>query len=97
MNNIKNVQKLIEEGQKVLATHIPSSLGFIGYPSLDLRVFSTWRTKCLNFLEINFPSDCTYFHSFRDKVNQGYRGTVFAGIEILKSVKKDLEAEGLIH
>ncbi len=97
MNNIENVQKLIEKGQKVLTTHIPNSPGIIGYPTLDSKVFSLWQTQCLNFLETKLPSDSTYFRSFRDKVKHGYRGTVDVGIEILTLVKEDLEAEGLTH
>lgn len=97
MNNIKNVQKLIEKGQKVLSTHIPNPLGVIGYPTLDSNAFSAWQIQCLNFLEFNLPSDSVYFCSFRDKVEQGYRSTVFAGIEILTSVKNDLEGERLTH
>jgi len=97
MNHIENVQKLIEKGQKVLTTHIPNSLGIIGYPTLDSNAFSAWQTQCLNFLETKLPSDSTYVHSFRDEVKLGYRSTVDTGIGILKSVKEDLEAEGLIH
>ncbi len=97
MNNIENIEKLIEKGQKVLATHIPNSPGVIGFPTLDSKAFSAWQTQCLKFLEKKLPSDSMYFHSFRDKVKQGYRGTVFAGIEILTSVKEDLEAERLTH
>ena len=97
MNNIDNVQKLIENGQRVLLTHIPNSPGIIGYPTLELEAFSAWQTKCLKFLELNLPADSAYFRSFRDKVKHGYRGTVDAGIEILASVKEELEAEGLIH
>ena len=97
MNNIDNVQKLIENGQRVLSTHIPNSPGIIGYPTLDLEAFSAWQTKCLKFLELNLPADSAYFRSFRDKVKHGYRGTVDAGIEILASVKEELETKGLIH
>ncbi|MHC4270538.1 MAG: hypothetical protein ACYSTS_19065 [Planctomycetota bacterium] len=97
MNNIGNVQKLIEKGQKVLTSHIPHSPGFIGCPTLDSEAFSEWQTQCLNFLETRHPSDSTYFRSFRDKVKEGYRGAVDAGIEILTSVKEDLEAERLTH
>ena len=97
MNNIDNVQKLIENGQRVLSTHIPNSPGIIGYPTLDLEAFSAWQTKCLKFLELSLPADSAYCRSFRDKVRHGYRGTVDAGIEILASVKEELEAEGLIH
>jgi hypothetical protein len=97
MNNIDNVQKLIENGQRVLSTHIPNSPGIIGYPTLDLEAFSAWQTKCLKFLELSLPADSAYCRSFRDKVRHGYRGTVDAGIEILTSVKEELEAEGLIH
>ena len=97
MNNVENTQELIEQGQKVLTTHMPNSLGVIGYPTLDSEAFSAWQTQCLNFLETNLPPDSMYSRSFRDKVKQGYRGTVDAGIEILTSVKEDLEADGLTH
>ena len=97
MNNIDNVQKLIEDGQSVLSTHIPSPLGVIGYPTLDLETFSAWQTECLNFLELNLPADSVSFRSFKDKVKHGYRGTVAAGIEILTSVKEELETKGIIH
>ncbi len=97
MNNIENIQKLIDKGQKVLSTHIPNSPGIIGYPTLDLEIFSAWQIQCLNFLEFNFPDDSKHFRCFRDKVKNGYRGVVDTGIEILTSAKEELETEGLIH
>ncbi len=97
MNNIENVQNLIEKGQKVLSTHIPNSLGIIGYPTLDLETFSAWQIQCINFLELNLPADSSHFRSFRDKVKDGYRGVVDTGIEILTAVKEELETEGLRH
>ncbi len=97
MNNIENVQKLIEKGQKVLSTHIPNSPGIIGYPTLDLESFSAWQIQCLKFLELNIPADSEYFRSFRNKVKHGYRGTVDVGIEILTSVKEELETEQVME
>ncbi len=97
MNNIENVQKLIEQGQKVLITHVPNSLGIVGYPTLDPEAFLKWKTQCLYFLEKKLTSESKFFYSFRDKVKQGYRGTVNEGIEILVSLKEDLEAERLTH
>ncbi len=45
MNNIENIEKLIEKGQKVLATHIPNSPGVIGFPTLDSKAFSPFNCE----------------------------------------------------
>lgn len=92
MTQAEKVERLIQKGQEVLKTHRPNPPGVIGFPTLDCGAFSAWQTQCLHFLESNFPSASTYVTSFRDKIKQGYTGTVQAGIGILKSVKEDLEA-----
>jgi hypothetical protein len=92
MTQAEKVERLIQKGQEVLKTHRPNPPGVIGFPTLDSGAFSAWQTQCLHFLESHFPSASTYVTSFRDKIKQGYTGTVQAGIGMLESVKEDLEA-----
>ncbi len=89
MTLAEKVEKLIQKGHEVLKTHRPNP-PVIG-PTLDSGAFSAWQTQCLNFLESNLPSGNSYVNAFRERIKQGYRGTVKAGIGILESVKEDLE------
>jgi REase_DpnII-MboI len=95
MTSVEKVEKLIQKGQEVLNTHRPHPPNVIGFPTLDSGAFSAWQTQCLHFLESNLPSGSPYVTGFQDKIKKGYKGTVEAGIGILKSVKEDLEAGDL--
>lgn len=92
MTDIERVQKLIEKGSQVLATHRPNPPNVIGFPTLDSGAFSAWQTQCLNFLEAKLSASNPYSQSFKTKVTRGYTGSVKSGIGILESLKEDLEA-----
>lgn len=91
MDDVERVDRLIQKGHETLATHKPNPPGVIGFPTLDSGAFSAWQSQCLNFLESRLPNNSPYTREFRDKIKQGYRGTVEAGIGILQSVKEDLQ------
>lgn len=97
MNDTDRIQKLIEKGQEVLATHKPEPPGVMGFPTLDSKAFSAWQTQCLSFLETKLPPSNPYVRNFRDKVKREYQNTVERGIGILTSVKEDLETEVLVR
>ena len=91
MTPAEKVEKLIQKGHEFLKTHRPNPPGMIGFTTLDSGAFSAWQTQCLNLLESNLPSGNSYVNAFRERIKQGYTGTVKAGIGILESVKEDLE------
>lgn len=95
MDDIERVQRLIQKGRDTLATHSPNPPGFVGFPTLDAGTFSAWQSECLSFLESRLPSDSHYTREFRDKIKQGYTGTVESGIGILQSVKEDLQLSAI--
>jgi hypothetical protein len=95
MNDTDRVQRLIEKGQEVLATHHPNPPGVIGFSTLDSKAFSAWYSQCLNFLESRLPPSSPYTRNFKEQVPDGYTGSVQSGIGILDSVKEDLEASAI--
>ncbi len=95
MDDIERAERLIQKGRETLATHSPNPPGVIGFPTLDSGAFSAWKSQCLNFLESRLPTNSPYTREFRDKINQGYRGTVESGIGMLQSVKEDLELSAI--
>ncbi len=88
---LEKLERLIQKGSEVLGTHMPSSPGIIGFPTLDSGAFNAWQSQCLHFLESNLPPNNSYVRIFREKVTQGYQGSVKTGIGILVSVKEDFE------
>jgi hypothetical protein len=95
MNDVEKVDRLIQKGNEVLATHHPNPPGVIGFPTLDSGAFSAWKSQCLNFLETRLPPNSPYTREFREKIKERYRSTVEAGIGIMESVKEDLGSSAL--
>ena len=95
MTDIERVQRLIEKGHQVLATHSPNPPNVIGFPTLDSGAFSAWQTQCLNFLESKLSPSNPYAQSFRENVTERYTGCAKSGIGILESLKEDLESGGV--
>ncbi len=92
MRNLEKVERLIQKGREVLATHTPNPPGVIGFPTLDSGAFATWKTQCLSFLESQFSSTNPYFLEFQDKVKDPYTGSTETGIGVLKAVKEEIES-----
>ena len=74
MTDTERVQKLIEKGRQVLATHKPNPPNFIGFPTLDSGAFSAWQTQCLHFLEAKLTPSNPYTQGFKEKVTRGFTG-----------------------
>ena len=92
MTDLEKLQKLIDKGSDVLRTHRPNPPNVIGFPTLDSGAFSAWQSQCLNYLESKLSQTSPYVLGFREKVKQGYTGSVKSGIGILESLKEDFEA-----
>ncbi|MEA1885960.1 MAG: hypothetical protein U9N72_01965, partial [Bacteroidota bacterium] len=91
MISAERINQLINKGNQVLSTHRPNPPGVWGFPTLDSKAFRAWQSQTINFLQTNLPADSTYLTSFKDQVDEGYRGSVEAGIGILESLKEDIE------
>lgn len=91
MISTDRINQLISKGNQVLSTHKPNPPRVIGFPTLDSKAFRAWQSQTINFLQSNLPTDNTYLTSFKDQVDNGYRGSVDAGIGILESLKEDVE------
>ena len=91
---IDRLNRLIDKGQRVLATHTPNPPGVIGFPTLDSGAFLEWRNQSLVCLTTLLGVENTYAESF-SAIQEGYRGAVEGGIGILRAVKEDLAAGNL--
>lgn len=85
------IERLLEKGSAVLATHLPNPPNVIGFPTLDPGAFAEWRTQCLALLTNLLGAGHTYAVNFEGNVDQGFTGSVEAGIGILKAVREDLQ------
>lgn len=92
---IARLDSLISKGQSVLATHRPNPPNVIGFSTLDSGAFTEWRTQSLACLASLLGDSHVYVENFRAQIKQGYRGTVEAGIGILRATKEDLAAGDL--
>ncbi|QYJ89868.1 hypothetical protein [Shewanella halotolerans] len=92
MRILEKVDKLIEKGQAVLASHRPNPPGVIGFPTCDSGIFATWKTQSLSLLERQFSSTSAYYLEFQDKVKQPYTGSISTGIGVLTAVKEEIES-----
>ncbi|MDC7127311.1 MAG: hypothetical protein PQJ46_17240 [Spirochaetales bacterium] len=91
MDQIERLDELIKKGNLVLSTHTPNPPNFIGFPTLNAGKFGAWKTQTIAFLESILPSENIYLYTFRNEITQGFKGTVSTGIEILESLKEDIE------
>ena len=85
------IERLLEKGSAVLATHSPNPVGVIGSPTLDPGAFAEWRTQCLALLKNLLDTGHTYVVNFEGDVDKGFRRSVKAGIGILRAVQEDLQ------
>ena len=85
------IERLLDKGSAVLATHSPNPPNVIGFPTLHPGAFAEWRTQCLTLLTNLLGAGHTYVVNFEGDVDKGFTGSVEAGIGILKAVGEDLE------
>ena len=102
MDDIEKVRLLIEKGLKILEKTIPS----LAVNEID---YYAWRTQCISFIKtcgLPLPSSENYSDEFESLVpgtnhfcrsELGHNKGVMTGIEILKSVKYDLETTKVIE
>jgi len=87
---LARLDELIAKAERVLATHTPNPPNVIGFPTLDSGLFSEWQTQSLSFLVNLLHNDHAYVKTFRERVEQGYQGSVEAGKGILIAVREDV-------
>lgn len=87
---VVRLDSLIAKGQAVLATHRPNPPNVIGFPTLNSGAFTEWRTQSLACLASLLGDSHVYVESFKDQIKRGHRGTVEAGIGILRATREDL-------
>lgn len=90
MGNAEKLERLIEKGKAVLATHKPNPPNVIGFPTLELSAFTTWKTQTLAFLESCFSSTSPYYLEFRDKVKKPYQSAVQTGLGVLEAMRDEI-------
>jgi hypothetical protein len=84
---LKRVDELINQGKEALATKRPIQ----GVVYVDGGLFAGFRTASLSFLHKLFLRDHIYCTEFYIHVSGGLLSSVVNGINILNSVKKELE------
>lgn len=94
MGNTEKLEKLIEKGKAVLATHKPNPPNVIGFPTLEVSVFTTWKTQTLSFLEAIFSSSSPYYLEFSEKVKKPYQSAVQTGLGVLEAVRDEINEAG---
>lgn len=92
MGMLEKVNRLIEKGKDVLATHTPNPPHVIGFPTLNTGDFATWKTQSLSFLERHFSSTSPYYLEFQSKVEKPYTSAARTGIGVLEAIKEEIES-----
>ena len=87
---LAQVDRLIEKGKRVLATHRPNPPNVIGFPTLDSGAYAEWDAQSLSFLVNLLGPDHVYVGNFNSKGQPEYCGSVETGIGVLKAVREDL-------
>ena len=86
---LNRVGELINQGYKVLATKRP--VGQSGYDDVAVGLFAGFRTASLSFLHKLFTPNHIYCSDFDNGIQSPFPDHVERGINILNSVKKELE------
>jgi hypothetical protein len=92
MDDIEKVQHLIEKGQALLVP--PTSTT----KYLDQTGFYSWRTQCIGFIYasgLNQDQKRIYSHEYQRHASFYTPQAAKNGIEILKSIKEDLETKSV--
>lgn len=94
-SKLEQIDKLIEKGAGVLATHRPNPPNFIGFSTLDSEAYAEWDAQSLSLLINLFGSDHVYVDNFKSKGKPNFRSSVRTGIGVLKAVREELTQGGL--
>jgi len=87
---------LIVKGEAVLQTHRPNPPNVIGFPTLESGAFTEWKTQALACLVSILGNGHVYTEDFKEQTKLGgHRGTVIAGVGVLKAIKQDILAGDL--
>jgi uncharacterized protein YoaH (UPF0181 family) len=89
---VERLDQLIAKGEAVLRTHRPNPAGVIGFPTLDSEAFTEWKSQALACLVSFLGEGHVYSADFKERVKQGYQGTVGSGVGILKAAREDMAA-----
>jgi hypothetical protein len=90
LGNAEKLERLIEKGKAVLATHKPNPPNVIGFPTLETSAFTSWKTQTLAFLESCFSSTSPYYLEFSDKVKEPYQSAVQTGLGVLEAMRDEI-------
>lgn len=94
MSDAEKLERLIDKGRAVLATHKPNPPNVIGFPTLDNSAFANWKTQALAFLESRFSSTSPYYLEFSDKVKRPFQSAVQTGLGVLEGLLDDIDDAG---
>lgn len=89
---IQRLNAFIQKADRVLATHEPNPPNVIGFPTLDNQAFTEWQIQSLTYLINLLGPEHTYVTSFRERIKEGFKGTVEAGKGILQAVREDISS-----
>jgi len=87
---LQQVERLIEKGDRVLATHRPNPPNVVGFSTLDSGAYAEWDSQSLSFLTRLLGPGHVYVVSFQSKGKPGFESSVKTGIGVLKAVHADL-------
>ncbi|MDP3513592.1 MAG: hypothetical protein Q8S20_12655 [Sulfuritalea sp.] len=94
MSDADKLERLIEKGRAVLATHKPNPPNVIGFPTLDISAFANWKTQTLAFLESRFSATSPYYLEFSNKVKRPFQSAVQTGLGVLEGLRDDIDDSG---
>jgi hypothetical protein len=93
-NKLEQIDKLIEKGTRVLATHRPNPPNVIGVPTLDSEAYAEWDAQSLSLLINLFEPDHIYVDNFKSKGKPDFKNSVRTGIGVLRAVREELAQGG---
>lgn len=97
MNFEEKLERLIQKGAAVLATHQPNPPNVFGFPTLSKSAFASWKTQALALIESRTSSSSPYYQEFLGKVNEPFQSAVHTGLGVLEGLRdnvNEIEAHG---
>lgn len=90
-NDIARLDRLIEKGEKVLASHTPNPPNVIGFPILDRSLFSEWKSQSLSCIEALCGREHSYYKEYDAQVKKNaYLSSAKGGVGILKAIREEI-------
>jgi len=93
-SKLEQIDRLIEKGTRVLATHRPSRQDWLGFPTVDSGAYTEWDAQSLSLLINLFGPDHVYVGKFKTKGTADLKSSVNAGIGLLNAVREELAQGG---